>query len=158
VFDGLEQLDAKKSYWGFLESRDAWLYLSLRKSDEPVSVDASALLLKLAGLLPSDPQLDRRKRKLAWQVHKGRKIRCQWDFVTLSELTRTETEMSEPEFIAIYTDHVEITASRKRGRPVIYRTEEERKRAHSDRQREYQARKDRAKADLTKNPELPLAA
>ena len=27
-----EQLDAEKSYWGFLQGQDAWLYLSLRSS------------------------------------------------------------------------------------------------------------------------------
>ena len=84
-------------------------------------IDIPSLLSKLSSLLPGDRQLERRARKLAWQLSKGRLVTCGWDLVFLSELTPTESRMPDDEFVALYADQVK-TATKKGGRPRKYRT------------------------------------
>jgi hypothetical protein len=84
----LGRLVEKKQHWGFLKGKNAALYLRLSKA-APVEkpMDLPSLLHMLSSLLPGDPQLERRGRKLAWQLSKGRHVTCEWDNVFLSELT-----------------------------------------------------------------------
>lgn len=149
----LGRLIKKKQYWTFLEDRDAALYLRL--SSVPVTVerpiDISSLLSKLSSLLPGDRQLERRARKLAWHLSKGRHLTCQWDNISLSELTPAESRMPDDEFLALYPDQVRIP-SKKGGRPRKYRTAKAQKRGHAERQRRYRERKLVVVADVTKTP------
>jgi hypothetical protein len=84
-------------------------------------IDIQSLLSKLSSLLPGDRQLERRARKLAWQLSKGRRVRCDWDNVSLSELTTAENRMSDEDFLALYSDQAK-TPAKKGGRPRKYRT------------------------------------
>src|SRR5712692_6847397 len=132
----LEQLTEKKKYWGFLEGRDAALYLSLLgvPTHEEKPIDIASLQSKLSSLLPSDRQLERRARKLAWHLSKGRHVTCEWDNVFLSELTPAESCMSDEEFVALYPDQVK-TISKRGGRPRKYRTATAQRKGHAERQR-----------------------
>jgi hypothetical protein len=147
----LERLIKRKQYWAFLEGRDAALYLRL--SSVPVTVerpiDIPSLLSKLSSLLPGGRQLERRARKLAWYLSKGRHVKCQWDNISLSELTPAESSMPDDEFLALYPDQVRIP-SRKGGRPRKYRTAKAQRSGHADRQRRYRERKVIVVADVTK--------
>ena len=102
-------------------------------------IDIQSLLSKLSALLPGDRQLDRRARKLAWHLSKGRRVRCDWDNVSLSELTPAENRMHDDDFLALYPDEVK-TRTKKGGRPRKYRTVRAQKRGHAERQRRYRAR------------------
>jgi len=147
----LERLTKKKQYWGFLEGKDAALYLSLLSAPAPVEkpIDIESLLSKLSILLPRDRQLERRARKLAWHLSKGRRVTCEWDNIFLSELTPAESCMCDAEFAALYPDQVK-TPGKKGGRPRKYRTAKAQQRAHAERQRRYRARKLLVVADVTK--------
>jgi len=79
-------------------------------------IDTPSLLSKLSSLLPGDRQLERRARKLAWQISKGRRLTSEWDCVFLSELTPAENCMLDDDFLAIYADQVK-TPTKKGGRP-----------------------------------------
>ena len=114
-------------------------------------IDIPSLLSTLACLLPRDPQLERRARKLVWQLSKGRHVTCEWDLVFLSELTSAESRMPDDEFVALYPDHVK-TATKKGGRPRKYRTAKAEKSGHAERQRQYRARKLLVVSDVTKTP------
>ena len=76
--------------------------ISLLSTPAPVekSIDIPSLSLKLASLLPGDRQLERRARKLAWQLSRGRRVSCEWDNVSLSEWTPAENHMSDEDFRA----------------------------------------------------------
>ena len=152
----LEQLTKKKQHWGFLEGKDAALYLSL-STPAPVekSIDIPSLSSKLFSLLPGDRQLERRARKLAWQLSKGKRVTCDWDNITLSELTPAESCMSDEEFAALYPDQVK-SPTKKGGRPRKYRTAKAQKKGHAERQQRYKARKLVVVPGLTKTP-LQLA-
>ncbi len=63
-------------------------------------IDIRSLLSKLSSLLPGDRQLERRARKLAWQLSRGRRVSCEWDNVSLSEWTPAENHMSDEDFRA----------------------------------------------------------
>jgi hypothetical protein len=114
-------------------------------------IDIPSLLSTLTSLLPRDPQLERRARKLAWQLSKGRHVPWEWDFVFLSELTPSESRMPDDEFVALYADKVKA-ATKKGGRPRKYRTAKAQKRGHAERQRRYRERKLLAASDVTKTP------
>lgn len=45
-------------------------------------IDIQSLLSKPSSLLPGDRQLERGADKLAWQLSKGRHVRCDWDNVS----------------------------------------------------------------------------
>jgi len=147
----LDQLIERKKYWGFLEGWDALLYLRLPNMSEQVetSIDIPTLMSKLSSLLPRDSQLDRRARKLAWQLSKGSHVTCEWDTIFLSELTPKERGMSDEEFMALYPDLVK-TVGKKGGRPRKYRTVAAQKEGHAERQRRYRARKHLVIRDVTK--------
>jgi hypothetical protein len=102
-------------------------------------IDIQTLLSKLSSLLPGDRQLERRARKLAWQLSRGRRVICDWDNVSLSELTPAETHMSDEDFLALYRDDVK-TSARKGGRPRKYRTVTARRKGQAERQRRYRER------------------
>jgi hypothetical protein len=119
---------------------------SIEKQDQ---IDIPSLKLKLGVLLPGDRQLERRARKLAWQLSKGRRVRCDWDNVSLSELTPAETRMSDDDFLAFYTDQAK-SSSKKGGRPKKYRTATAQRKGHAERQRRYRERKLRMIPDVTK--------
>lgn len=114
-------------------------------------IDIQSLLSKPFSLLPGDRQLERRARKLAWQLSKGRRVRCEWDNVSLSELTSGENRMSDDDFLALYTDQVN-TPTKKGGRPKKYRTVVAQRKGHAQRQRQYRHRKLLAISDVTKTP------
>jgi hypothetical protein len=78
----LEQSIEKRNYCGFLQGKDAEVYVSELTSPAPPekSIDSPSFLSKLSSLLPGDRQLERRARKLAWQLSKGRHVTCVWDF------------------------------------------------------------------------------
>jgi hypothetical protein len=149
----LEQLTEKSNYCGFLDGKDAEVYGNLMTVQAPPekSIDIPSLLSKLFSLLPGDRQLERRARKLAWHLSKGRKVTCEWDNVFLSELTPAENRMSDDEFVALYPDQVK-TPTKKGGRPKKYRTAKAQKRGHAERQRRYRERKLIVVADVTKTP------
>ncbi len=67
-------------------------------TEEQIQIDIPSLQLKLGALLPGDRQLERRARKLAWHLSRGRRVRCDWDSVSLSELTPAESRMSDERF------------------------------------------------------------
>jgi hypothetical protein len=114
-------------------------------------IDIPSLLSTLTCLLPRDPQLERRARKLAWQLATGRTVTCEWDNVFLSELTPEENRMPDDEFVALYSDHVQ-TPTKKGGRPRKYRTAKAQKSGHAERQRRYRERKLLMVSDVTKTP------
>ncbi len=147
----IQQLAEKKSYWGFLEGKDAALYLSLLSVPATVEkpIDIASLQSKLSSLLPGDRQLERRARKLAWHLSKGSRVTCEWDNIVLSELTPAESRMSDDQFIALYPDQVKTT-SKKGGRPRKYRTATAQRKEHAERQRRYRARRLLVVADVTK--------
>src|ERR1700686_1380622 len=97
----LEQLIEKRNSCGFLESKDKEVHVSVLTApalpEKPL--DIPSLLSKLSSLLPRDRQLERRARKLAWQLAKGRTVTCEWDNVFLGELTRAENRMSDDDFL-----------------------------------------------------------
>jgi hypothetical protein len=148
-----ERLTEKKLHREFLEGKDAVLHLRLSNVPAPVErqVDIPSLLSKLSSMLPGDPQLERRARKLAWQLSKGRRVTCKWDNIFLSELTPAENRMSDDEFLALYTDRLK-TLPKKGGRPRKYKTAKAQKRGHAERQRRYRGRKLLAVSDVTKTP------
>lgn len=153
----LDQLIERKKYWGFLEGWDALLYLRLPNMSEHTEtpIDIPTLISKLSSLLPRDPQLERRARKLIWQLLKGSHVTCEWDNIFLSELTAKESRMSDEEFMALYPDQAK-TACKKGGRPRKYRTVTAQRKGHAERQRRYRARKHLVIGDVTKTP-LQLA-
>jgi hypothetical protein len=112
-------------------------------------IDIQSLLSKLSSLLFGDRQLERRARKLAWQLSKGRRVRCDWDYVSLSELTPTENRMSDEDFLALYSDQAK-TLTKKGGRPRKYRTAAAQRSGHAERQRQYRQRKLVVISDVTK--------
>ena len=112
-------------------------------------MDIQSLLFKLFSLLPGDRQLERRARKLAWQLSKGRRVTCEWDKVFLSELTPAENRISDEDFLALYPDQVK-TPAKKGGRPRKYRTATAQRKGHAERQRRYRERKLLVVADVTK--------
>ena len=114
-------------------------------------IDLQSLLSKLSYLLPGDRQLERRARKLAWQLSKGRRVRCDWDNVSLSELTPAEHRMPDDDFLALY-DYQVKTPTKKGGRPRKYRTATAQRNGHAERQRRYRERKLLVIADVTKTP------
>jgi len=144
----LERLIEKKKYWGFLEGKDALLYLRLLNlAERPMS--------KLSSLLPGDPQLERRARKLEWQTSNGSHVTCEWDNIFLSELTPEENRMSDEDFMVLYPDQVKSVRKRG-GRPRKYLTIKDQRKGHAERQRRYRARKHPVIEDVTKIP-LQLA-
>jgi hypothetical protein len=149
----LEQLIEKRNYCGFLGGKDAEVYVSTLTVPAPPekSIDIPSLLLKLSSLLPGDRQLERRARKLSWQLSKGRRLTFEWDTVFLSELTPAEKRMSDDDFLALYPDQVKIS-TKKGGRPRKYRTAKAQKRGHAERQRRYRERKLLVVSDVTKTP------
>ena len=148
-----EVFDHRKHSRGFLEGKDASVYLRLSKVPAPVEkpMDIQSLLYKLSSLLPGDRQLERRARKLAWQLSKGRRVICEWDNIFLSELTPTENRMSDDDFLALYPDQVK-TPTKKGGRPKKYKTVKAQQRAHAERERRYRVRKLLVTSDVTKTP------
>jgi hypothetical protein len=148
-----EQLIEKRNSSGFLESKDAEVYVSELAVPTPVEkpIDIPSLLSKLSSLLPGDRQLERRARKLAWQLSKGRRVTCEWDNIFLSELTPAENRMSDDDFLALYSDRMQ-TPSKKGGRPRKYRTAKAQKKEHAERQRRYRERKLLVSSDVTKTP------
>jgi hypothetical protein len=149
----LEQLIEKSNSCGFLESKDKEVYV--RELAVPArpdkSIDIPSLLSTLTCLLPRDPKLERRARKLAWQLAKGRRVTCGWDLVFFSELTSAESRMPDVEFLALYADQVK-TPTKKGGRPKKYRTATAQKKGHAERQRQYRERKLLVISDVTKTP------
>lgn len=137
----------------FLEDKDAAIYprLSIVPAPTEKPIDIPSLQLKLSSLLRGDPQLERRARKLAWHLSKGRRLTCGWDSICLSELTPAESRMPDDEFLALYTDQVQ-TPNRKGGRPRKYRTATAQRKAHAERQRQYRERKLAVISDVTKTP------
>jgi hypothetical protein len=118
-------------------------------------IDIQSVLSKLSSLLPGDRQLERRAHKLAWQLSKGRLVRCDWDNVSLSELTPEENRMPDEDFLALYGDQVNAPA-KKGGRPRKYRTARAQREGHAERQRRYRERKLLVFSDVT-NPPSQLA-
>jgi hypothetical protein len=112
-------------------------------------VDLQSLLSKLSSLLPGDRQLERRARKLAWQLSRGRLVRCDWDNVSLSELTPAENHMRDDDFLALY-EYQAKTPTKKGGRPMKYRTASAQRKGHAERQRQYRQRKLVVISDVTK--------
>jgi hypothetical protein len=149
----LEPLTSKKQHWGFLEGKDASLFISLSSVPTPKEkpIDIPSLQSQLSSLLPRDRQLERRARKLAWHLSKGRHVTCEWDNVFLSELTPAESCMSDDAFAALYPDKVK-TPTRKGGRPRKYRTAKARERGHAECQRRYRDRKPLVVGNVTKPP------
>jgi hypothetical protein len=149
----LEQFLMKKQCWESLEGKDAGLATPFSDAPAPKEkpIDIPSLLFKLSSMLPRDRQLDRRARKLAWQLSKGKRLDCDWDYVFLSELTPAEQRLSEVDFLNLYPDHVERPA-KKGGRPRKYKTAKAQKRGHAERQRRYRERKLRLVSDVTKTP------
>jgi len=147
----LEQETKKKKYRESLDGKDAALSLHMSGVPAPIEnpIDIPSLLSTLTSLLPRDRQLERRARKLAWQLSKGRHVTCEWDLVFLSELTPSESRMPDDEFLALYADMVR-TATKKGGRPRRYRTAKAQKRGHAERQRQYRERKLLVVSDVTK--------
>jgi hypothetical protein len=74
---------------------------------------------------------------------------CQWDNISLSELTPAESRMPDDEFLALYPDQVKLP-TKKGGRPRKYRSAKAQKRAHAERQQRYRERKLVLVADVTK--------
>jgi hypothetical protein len=151
----LERLTEKRNHWGFLEGKDAAIYLRLLSLPAPVErpIDIASLQSKLSSLLPGNRQLERRARKLAWQLSKGRRVTNDWDYIFLSELTPAESHISDDQFVALYPDQVKTT-TRKGGRPRKYRTATAQRKGHAERQRRYRERKLVVVADVTKTPLL----
>lgn len=149
----LEQLTKKKNSCGFLESKVKEVHVSVLTAPAPPEkpLDIPLLLSKLSSLLPRDPQLERRARKLAWQLSKGKLVTCGWDLVFFSELTSAENRMSDDEFVALCADQVK-TPTKKGGRPRKYRTAKAQKRGHAERQQRYRERKLLVISDVTKTP------
>ncbi len=114
-------------------------------------IDIESLLSKLSFLLPGDRQLERRARKLAWQLSRGKRVICDWDNVSLSELTPAENHMSDEDFLALYSDQAK-THTKKGGRPRKYRTAAAQRKGHAERQRRYRGRKLLVISDVTKTP------
>lgn len=123
----------------------------LAPTEQQNQIDIASLQLKLSSLLPGDPQLERRARKLAWHLSKGRLVRCDWDYVSLSELTPSERCMSDEDFLALYTDRAN-TPTKKGGRPKKYRTASAERKGHAERQRRYREHKLLVISDVTKTP------
>jgi hypothetical protein len=149
----LEQLIEERNSCRFLESKDAEAFVSLLIVPAPPekSIDIPSLLAKLSSLLPGDRHLERRARKLAWQLAKGRHVNCGWDLVFFSELTPAVSRMPDDEFVALYPDQVK-TPTKKGGRPKKYRTVKAQKKGHAERQRRYRERKLLVISDVTKTP------
>ena len=106
----------------FLEDKDAAICpLSNVPAPTEKPIDIPSLQLKLSSLLAGDRQLERRARKLAWHLSKGRRLTCGWDSISLSELTPAESRMPDDEFLALYTDQAK-RPNKKGGRPRKYRT------------------------------------
>jgi hypothetical protein len=149
----LEQLTKKKHYRESLDGKGAALshHMSSVPAPPEKPIDIPSLLSKLSFLLPQDPQLERRARKLAGQLAKGRRATCGWDLVFFSELTPTESRMPDDEFVALYSDRVQ-TQSKKGGRPRKYRTATAQRKGHTERQRRYRERKLLVSSDVTKTP------
>jgi hypothetical protein len=149
----LEQLTKRKQYRESLDGKDAALYLHSSSVPAPIEkpIDIPSLLVKLSLLLPGGRQLERRARKLAWQLAKGRSVTCGWDLVFFSELTPTESCMTADEFVALYADQMQA-ATKKGGRPKKYRTAKAQKRGHAERQQRYRERKLLVVSDVTKTP------
>ena len=148
-----ERLTEKKQHREFLEGTDAALYRHLSSVPTPIEkpIDIPSLLSKISSLLPGDPQLERRARKLAWHLSKGRRVICEWDNIFLSELTPAENRMSDDDFLALYSDRMQ-TPSKKGGRPKKYKTATAKRKGHAERQRRYRERKLLAISDVTKTP------
>jgi hypothetical protein len=149
----LERLTEEKQHRAFLEGNDAALYLRLSNVPAPIEkpIDIPSLLSKLSSLLPGDRQLERRARKLSWQLSKGKRVTCEWDNIFLSELTPAESRISDDDFLALYPDQVK-TPTKKGGRPKKYRTATAQKKGHAERQRRYRERKLVEISDVTKTP------
>lgn len=149
----LEQVAKRKQYRESLDSKNAVFNPHLSSVPAPIGkpIDIPSLLSKLPSLLPGDHQLERRARKLAWHLSKGRRVTCGWDLVFFSELTSAESRMPDDEFVALYADQVK-TPTKKGGRPRKYRTAKAQKKGHSDCQRRYRERKLPATSDVTKTP------
>jgi len=149
----LEQLAKRKQYRESLDGKDAALNLHSSSVPAPIEkpIDIPSLLSKLSSLLPGCHQLERRARRLAWHLSKGRLVTCGWDLVFLSELTPTESRMPDDEFVALYADQMQ-TATKKGGRPRKYRTAKAQKKGHSECQRRYRERKLLVVSDVTKTP------
>jgi hypothetical protein len=130
-----EQLIEKRNSCGFLESKDKEVHVSVLTAPAPPEkpLDIPSLLSKLSSLLPRDRHLERRARKLAWQLSKGKRVTWGWDNVFLSELTPAESRIPDDEFVALYPDHVKII-TKKGGRPRKYRTAKAQKGGHAERQ------------------------
>jgi hypothetical protein len=114
-------------------------------------IDIQSVLSKLSSLLPGDRQVERRARKLAWHLSRGRRVICDWDNVSLSELTPAEHRMPDDDFLAIY-DYQVKTPTKKGGRPRKYRTATALRKGHAERQRQYRERKLLLISDVTKTP------
>ncbi|MGA7792000.1 MAG: hypothetical protein WCA19_03115 [Candidatus Acidiferrales bacterium] len=136
----LDQLCLKKRRSGCLEGRDAALRLSNTPAPTEKPIDIPSLQLKLSSMLPKDRQLERRARKLASQLAKGRRVTCDWDIIFLSELTAAENCMSDEDFLTLYSDQVK-TPTKKGGRPRKYKTAKAQRKGHAERQRRYRERK-----------------
>jgi hypothetical protein len=149
----LDQLCLKKRRSGCLEGREAALYTRLSNAPAPTEkpIDIPSLRWKLSSLLPRDRQLERRARKLASQLAKGRRVTGDWDIIFLSELTPAEKCMSDDEFLALYSDRTK-TRAKKGGRPRKYKTAAAQRRGHAERQRRYRERKVLLVSDVTKTP------
>ena len=149
----LERLTEKKRHWEFPEGKDATLYRRLSSVPAPIEkpFNIPSLLSKLSSLLPGDRQLERRARKLASQLAKGRRVTCDWDIIFLSELTPAENRMSDEDFLALYADQVK-TATKKGGRPRKYRTATAQRKGHAERQRRYRERRVLVVSGVTKTP------
>jgi hypothetical protein len=149
----LEQLIEKRDSCGFLESIDKDVHVSVLTAPAPPEkpLDIPSLLSKLSSLLPRDRQLERRARKLAWHLSKGKRVTCGWDLVFFSELSSAESRMPDDEFVALYADPMK-TPTKKGGRPRKYRTAKAQKREHAERQRRYRERKLLVVSDVTKTP------
>ncbi len=134
-----------------LEGKDAASRLHPSKAPAPlekqIHIDIPSLQAKLSSCLPGDRQLERRARKLAWYLAKGRRVRYDWDNVSLSELTPTEKRMSDEDFLVLYPDHI---PTRKGGRPKKYRSAAAQRRGHAERQRRYRERKSQLVPNVTK--------
>jgi hypothetical protein len=146
-----ERLTEKKQHRESLEGKDAALFRRLSSVPAPIEkpIEIPLLLSKLSSLLPRGRQLERRARKLAWQLLKGRKVTSEWDNVVFSELTAAENRMSDDDFLTLYSDQVK-TPAKKGGRPRKYRTAKAQKRGHADRQRRYRERKPLMISDVMK--------
>jgi hypothetical protein len=146
-------LTEKMDYWGFLEGKDALLYVRLSSSPAPAEkpIDVPSLISQLSRLLPGDRQLQRRARKLAWQLSKGREVTSEWDLIFMSELTSKESCMSDDEFAALYAERTK-TSGKRGGRPRRFRTIAAERRGHAERQRRYRAQKLVGVASVTKTP------